>query len=105
MNENQMNIPEQPQKKKKSTVGRILMIILDIAILLIVAHFIIGYINFDRISKNEKTIMINNVDNYTTDEGNNVTVYEGGIYKIVKIEIPGNNITYKLKLWFMDNLN
>lgn len=85
-------------KKVKKTI----MIILDVVVLLLAVYFVIGYINFNKISNNEKPMPIYTEKSYKTDDGE-IKVYDGVIYKIVRYEIPGKNVKLSLKLWFMDN--
>ena len=83
-------------------VKKIIMIILDVIIVLLAVYFVIGYINFSKISKNEEPMPIYKESSYKTNDGE-IKVYDGIIYKIVRYEIPGKNIKLSLKLWFMDN--
>ncbi len=87
-------------KKKGKTIA---LIILDILIVLIVIYFVIGYFNFFKITKSQKPIIEGKKTQYTKDEGE-VTVNNYVLYKIVKYKIPGKNITYSMKLWFMDDV-
>lgn len=87
-------------KKKGKTIT---LIILDIVIVLIVIYFIIGYFNFFKITKNQKPIIEGKEIKYNKNDGE-VTVNDYMIYKIVKYKIPGKNITYSMKLWFMDDV-
>ena len=87
----------------KKKISKIIMIIIDVVIVLLALYFVLGYINFKKISNDEKPISIYNEKSYETDEGT-VTVYDSIIYKIVKYKIPGKNITLRLKLWFMEDI-
>ena len=81
---------------------KIVMIILDVIIVLLAIYFVIGYVNFKKISNNEEPMPIYKESSYSTDDGV-IKVYDGLIYKIVRNEIPGKNVKLSLKLWFMDN--
>lgn len=85
-------------------IRNIIMAIIDIVIVLIVIYFIIGYINFYNLSNDKKPIFVVKENNYTTDSGDQVYVYDNIIYKIVKQEEPGKKLSYSLKLWFMDDI-
>ncbi len=86
-------------KKLKTTIW----IIIDVIIVLIVAYFVIGYLNFFKISKNENPIIEGKQNSYQKGAGT-VTVHNYTLYKIVEYEIPDQNITYSMKLWFMDDV-
>lgn len=88
---------------KKKKLKKIIFIIVDIIVILLAIYFVFGYFNFIRISKNEEPYLILDERTYTENDVN-VTVYHGGIYKIVRQEIPNKNITMRLKLWFMKDL-
>ncbi len=87
-------------KKKGKTIT---LIILDVLIVLIVIYFVLGYFNFFKITKNQKPIIAGKETSYNKDEGE-VTVHNYVLYKIVKYKVPGKNITYSMKLWFMDDV-
>ncbi len=92
-----------PEPKKNMT-KRIIIIIVDILVLLLVAYFILGYVNFSRISKDEEPYMMEKKEPY--QHGNSyVTVYDGKIYKIVKQEEVGEKVLLQLKLWFMKDVS
>ena len=91
------------EPKKKGAVRTIIWIIIDILIVLVVAYFILGYFNFFKISKEQKPLFEGNVTSYTKNEGK-VTVNNYTIYKIVKYKIPNKNISYSMKLWFMEDV-
>ncbi len=91
-------------KPKKNIFKRILIIVVDILVLLLVAYFILGYINFSRISKDEEPYLMEVKDSYQYDNYY-VTVYDGKIYKIVKQEEIGKRVVLQLKLWFMDDVS
>jgi len=88
--------------KNKKTKNKIWLVV-DVIVILIVAYFILGYINFFKISKNEKPLFEGEKTSYVEGIGN-VTVNDYTIYKIVKYEIPNQNVTYSMKLWFMDDI-
>lgn len=89
--------------KKKKRVKNIILGIIDTLIVLIVVYFIIGYFNFFKISKEQTPITKGDQTSYTKN-GGKVTVHDYTIYKIVKYKIPNKNITYSMKLWFMDDV-
>lgn len=88
---------------KKKQGKTIFWIIMDIIIVIIVAYFILGYVNFFKISKEQKPIISGKETSYNKD-GGEVTINNYVLYKIVKYKIPEKNITYSMKLWFMDDV-
>lgn len=84
-------------------VKKIIMIVVDIIVILLALYFVLGYINFNKISHDEKPVAIYKENTYNTEDGI-VTVYDSIIYKIVRYEIPGKNITMRLKLWLMKDV-
>lgn len=91
------------EPKKKGKVKTIIWLTIDILIVLIVAYFIVGYFNFFKISKEQKPVFEGNIKSYIKNEGE-VTVNDYKIYKIVKYKIPNKNISYSMKLWFMEDV-
>ena len=81
----------------------IFLAVIDIFIVLIVIYFIIGYFNFFKISKEQKPVVAGTTTSYTKN-GGEVTVHDYSIYKIVKFKIPNKNISYSMKLWFMEDV-
>jgi len=77
--------------------------ILDVIVVLILIYFIIGYINFYKITNDKKPLFTISEKNYEVENGK-VKVYHSGVYKIVEHEITGVNKSYSLKLWFMDDI-
>jgi len=90
-------------KRKKRRMRNIIFLIVDAIIILIVAYFIIGYVNLYKISENEKPLFEGDVNEYQKN-GGNVTVHNYKLYKVVEYEIPNKRITYSMKLWFMDDI-
>lgn len=88
---------------KKKKFKKIIFIFVDIIVLILAIYFVFGYYNFIRISKSEEPYLILDEHTYTEDD-TNVTVYHGGIYKIVRQEVPNKSITMRLKLWFMKDI-
>lgn len=84
-------------------VRKIVICLLDIVFVFLIFWFILGYINFSKISKGDNPLYIVKENKYSVNSGN-VTVYDNIIYKIVKYEKPYVNTTYSLKLWFMDDI-
>ena len=81
-------------------------VIFSTIILLLVFWFILGYFNFQNITNKKKQIYVVKKETYKTKQnGNNieVTKYDNIIYKIIKVD-EGLRTTYKLKLWFMEDL-
>lgn len=81
-------------------------VIFSTIILLLVFWFILGYFNFQNITNKKKPIYVVKKETYKTKQnGNNieVTKYDNVIYKIIKVD-EGLRTTYKLKLWFMEDL-
>ena len=89
--------------KKKGVVRTLIWVIIDVLIDLVVVYFILGYFNFFKISKEQKPLFDGTVKSYTKNEGE-VTVNNYKIYKIVKYKIPNKNISYSMKLWFMEDV-
>ncbi len=89
---------------KKKKVRNIIMAIIDILIVLLVIYFIIGYINFYNLSNEKEPLFVVKEDSYVTNSGDEVSVYDNVIYKIIKHEKPGKSISYSLKLWFMEDI-
>ncbi|MGN0993128.1 MAG: hypothetical protein ACI4PE_04340 [Bacilli bacterium] len=90
-------------KKKNKKVRNIILIIVDIIIVFVVAYFVLGYLNFYKISKGQEPLFAGENKKYNKDVGI-VTVHDYTIYKIVEYKIPNQNITYSMKLWFMDDV-
>ena len=88
--------------KRKKTKNFVLIVI-DVLIVLIVIYFVIGYLNFFKISK-EQTPLISGVVSSYDKNGGQVTVHDYKIYKIVKYRIPEKKISYSMKLWFMEDV-
>lgn len=88
---------------KKKTVRNIIWIVVDILIVLIVVYFVIGYFNFFNISKEKEPVFEGKITNYNYESGT-VTVHNYALYKVVEYEIPNQNISYSMKLWFMDDV-
>ena len=81
-------------------------VIFSTIILLLVFWFILGYFNFQNITDQKNPIYVVQKETYKTKQnGNNieVTKYDNIIYKIIKVD-EGLRTTYKLKLWFMEDL-
>lgn len=91
------------EPKKKGKIKTIIWVIIDILIVLVVAYFIVGYFNFFKISKEQEPVFEGKVKSYIKNEGQ-VTVNDYTIYKIVKYKIPNKNISYSMKLWFMEDV-
>ncbi len=90
-------------RTNKRRVKNIVLAIIDVFIVLVVIYFIIGYFNFFKISKEQKPVIEGTTTSYTKN-GGEVTVHNYTIYKIVKYKIPNKNISYSMKLWFMDDV-
>ncbi len=88
---------------KKSKKKNIIWLIIDVIIVLIVIYFIIGYLNFFKISREQKPIFEGKDTSYERGNGT-VTVHNYTLYKIVEYEIPDQNISYSMKLWFMEDV-
>lgn len=89
--------------KKNKKMRNIIWIIIDVIIVLVVIYFIIGYFNFFKISKEQEPILEGKQSEYVKGDGI-VKVHDYTIYKIVEYEIPNQNISYSMKLWFMDDV-
>jgi len=93
------------KKKKRNPVAKAIMIILDVLVLALALYFVLGYVNFVKIGNKEEPYLISNTKSYKTTKGDNVTVYDAIIYKIVKHEVPNENMTIRIKLWFQEDIN
>lgn len=85
---------------------KLISVIFSIIVLLLVFWFILGYFNFQKIINKKNPIYVVKKETYKTKQnGNNieVTKYDNIVYKIVKVD-EGLKTTYKLKLWFMEDL-
>ena len=89
--------------KNKRKGKTITLIIIDCLIVILVIYFIIGYFNFFKITKEEAPIFEGKTTTYEKN-GGEVTVNDYTIYKIVKYKIPNQNISYSMKLWFMEDV-
>ena len=81
-------------------------VIFSTIILLLVFWFILGYFNFQNITNKKNQIYVVKKETYKKKQnGNNieVTKYDNIIYKIITVD-EGLRTTYKLKLWFMEDL-
>ncbi len=88
---------------KKRKVKNIIMAIIDILIIGLVIWFIIGYINFNKLSNDKEPLYVVKENSYKTLDGR-VDVYDNIVYKIVRHEVTGKNVSYSLKLWFMEDV-
>lgn len=88
---------------KRSKGKTIFLIIMDVIIVLVVIYFIVGYFNFFKITKDQTPIFEGKTTSYEKN-GGEVTVHNYTIYKIVKYKVPSKNISYSMKLWFMDDV-
>ena len=91
------------KRKKRSKVATIIWIIIDILIVLVVAYFVVGYFNFFKISKEQEPLIAGEKTKYEKN-GGEVTVNDYKLYKIVEYKIPNKNISYSMKLWFMEDV-
>ena len=91
------------RRRKRSKIATTIWIIIDALIVLVVIYFIIGYFNFFKISKEQEPLIKGEKTNYTKN-GGEVTVNNYKLYKIVEYKIPDKNISYSMKLWFMDDV-
>ena len=89
--------------KKKKRIRNTIVLIIDVIIVAIVAYFVVGYFNFHNIAKKEKPVFEGEIIKYEKAPGE-VTVHDYKLYKIVEYMIPGKNVTYSMKLWFMDDV-
>lgn len=87
----------------KRKVRNIIFAIIDVIIVLIVIYFVIGYFNFFKITKGQNPVT-NGVTNVYEKNGGEVTVHDYKVYKIVKYSVPQKEISYSMKLWFMDDV-
>jgi len=80
-----------------------IVVILEVIVVLLILWFILGYINFGKITNNEEPLLVVNEKSYEY-EGGNVTVYDNIIYKIVVYKDVNSEIMYSLKLFFMKDI-
>lgn len=97
-----VNNVENKGVKKKKTRNTIFKI-LDVIIVLVLIYFIIGYVNFYKITNDKKPLFTISEKSYNV-EGGKVKVYHNGLYKIVEHEVTDVNKTFSLKLWFMKDV-
>ena len=83
---------------------RIVIATFDVLFVFLILWFVLGYLNFNKLSKGEKPIFVVSEEKYDVSDGK-ITVYDNVIYKIVKYEKSYVHTTYSLKLWFMDDVN
>lgn len=77
---------------------KVITIIFEIIVILIVLWFVLGYLNFGKITDGEEPIYIVKEKTYE-ENGASIYVYDNILYKIVRYE--KDKITYSIKLWFM----
>ena len=82
---------------------KIVTVILEVIVVLLIFWFILGYINFGKITDGEKPVYVVKETSYEKD-GGNVKVYDNIIYKIVVYKDVNSEITYSLKLFFMKDV-
>lgn len=82
---------------------KIVTVILEVIVVLLIFWFILGYINFGKITDGKKPVYVVKETSYEKD-GGNVKVYDNIIYKIVVYEDANREITYSLKLFFMKDV-
>ncbi len=92
---------EQP-KKKRSIVGTIVNIILWLIVAFILINGVLGFVNFNKIQKEEEPIFMLSQDTYEQD-GDTIEVYKFGLYKVVK-QSDDTTYSYSIKPWFMDDV-
>lgn len=97
----QSNNDNKVRKKKKRK--NLFWLIIDAIIVLIVVYFVIGYVNFYKISQDQKPLFEGETSEYVKNNGV-VKVNDYKIFKIVSFEIPDQTITYSMKLWFMEDV-
>ncbi|MDD5979891.1 MAG: hypothetical protein PUC23_02115 [bacterium] len=82
---------------------KIVTVILEVIVVLLIFWFILGYINFGKITNGEQPVYVVKEKSYEKD-GGNVKVYDNIIYKIVVYKDVNSEITYSLKLFFMKDV-
>lgn len=83
------------------TLKKVILIIFDVIAVFLILWFVLGYINFGRISNEKEPVLVIKEYEYVKDEEVNIKVYDNIIYKIV-VQSDEEKI-YSLKLWFMDD--
>lgn len=78
-------------------------VILEIIVLFLIFWFILGYINFGKITNGEEPIYVVKETSYEKD-GGSVKVYDNIVYKIVVYKDTNSEIMYSLKLFFMKDV-
>lgn len=96
------NVVDNKNVKKKRARNAIFKV-LDVVVLLMLVYFIIGYVNFYKITNDKKPLFTISEKSYNVENGK-VKVYHNGLYKIVEHEVTDVNKTYSLKLWFMKDV-
>ncbi len=82
---------------------KIIVVILEVIVVLLIFWFILGYINFGKITNGKEPVLVVKETSYEKD-GGSVKVYDNIIYKIVVYKDANSEITYSLKLFFMKDL-
>lgn len=80
---------------------KVVSIILEVIIVLLIFWFILGYINFGKITDGKEPLYVVKENTYEKD-GATVHVYDNIIYKIVVYK--SDEVVYALKLWFMKDI-
>lgn len=80
-----------------------IVIVLEVIVVLLIFWFILGYINFGRISNEEEPVYVVKEKTYEKD-GGTVKVYDNILYKIVVYRNSSDEIVYSLKLFFMKDV-
>lgn len=89
---------------KKKKIRNIILLIIDIIIVLLSIFFVIGYINFYKLSHDQKPLFVLEERHYNS-YSDLIDVYDNYIYKIVRYEVPDRSVNYSLKLWFMEDVD
>ena len=98
------NNKEQNEFKPKKKRVNIVLIVFDIIVILLIAYFAIGYVNFIKLKEDKKPIFVVSTKTYNYDANTTITVYDNKVYKVVKQENKDKNVMYSLKLWFMSDV-
>ncbi len=97
------DLKSKKEKKEFNALKLIWNIVFWTAFVAFLGMAVGAYFNYTKIEANEEPYFYFDKEEYKTDSGANVTVYDYLIYKIVE-EYEGT-ASVSLKLWFLPDLN
>ncbi len=93
---------DKKEKKEFNAIKFIWNAFFWTAFVIFVAMAVGAFVNYNKIEKNEEPFFYFDKEEYKTDSGANVTVYDYFVYKIVE-EYEGT-ASVSLKLWFLPDI-